>query len=222
MADQRFRIVFRGEVAAGESPDRVRERLGQRLRLSADRLERLFSGRPVVIKRGLDHTAAQKIHAAFEGAGAVCELQAEPAEPEAPATTDTASAPAAEPPSAETPAAEAPPAEPKPAAEDPGARTGAGEAPTAAAAGSEAPGDDPNRTVIPLPVPDDLGDLDIDRSESYAAPTDETPAPEIDTTGLDIADSPEPLEPPDTTTQPPQIDTSDLELAPLERPAQPR
>ena len=222
MADESFRVVFRGEIAAGESATDVRERLAQRLRLTPERIERLFSGRPVVVKRGMEQGAAEKIRAAFRQAGAICEVEAE-ASTQAPSEDPPVTPPRHT--SEARPAHTAP--EPENVREEAETSRAAGTAADPApsepvAAGSEAPGDDPNRTIIPLAIPDDVGDLEIDRGDAYVSPPDDTPPPQIDTSGLDIDDSPDPLEAPDTTTRPPEIDTSQLELAPLDAHGRPR
>lgn len=69
-----FKVIFRGELADGHSPDHVRARLAERFRMPEDRIDALFSGRPVVVKRGVDEAAARRLAQAFLEAGAVCEV----------------------------------------------------------------------------------------------------------------------------------------------------
>lgn len=53
-----MQLVFAGELLAGESRAEVRRRLGELLKLDDARLDTLFCGRQVVIKRGLDDATA--------------------------------------------------------------------------------------------------------------------------------------------------------------------
>jgi hypothetical protein len=74
MAGMRFDIQFSGELAEGADPCATRERLRDLFKLSPETVERLFSGRPVVIKRDLDEVAAARYRAAFSEVGAVLRL----------------------------------------------------------------------------------------------------------------------------------------------------
>jgi hypothetical protein len=65
-----YRLVFRGEVLDGQHAAVVRKRLGQALKLEGQKLEMLFSGRPVVIKRDADTPTAARFQALFREAGA--------------------------------------------------------------------------------------------------------------------------------------------------------
>lgn len=65
-----YKLVFRGEVLEGQHPAVVRKRLGQAVDFSEDALEKLFSGRPVVLKREADTATAAKLQMLFKKAGA--------------------------------------------------------------------------------------------------------------------------------------------------------
>ncbi|MEZ5561284.1 MAG: hypothetical protein R3E86_22430 [Pseudomonadales bacterium] len=65
-----YRLVFRGEVLDGQHPAVVRKRLAQALNLDEPRMDRLFSGEPVVLKREADTAAATHFQALFKKAGA--------------------------------------------------------------------------------------------------------------------------------------------------------
>ncbi len=69
MADS-YKLVFRGEVLEGQHPAVVRKRLGESGGFDAAQLDKLFSGRPVVVKRAADTAVAARIQSMFRKAGA--------------------------------------------------------------------------------------------------------------------------------------------------------
>ncbi|MFN3712610.1 MAG: hypothetical protein ACK4SX_03005 [Alcanivoracaceae bacterium] len=70
-----YRIVFHGNIHSGHSHEQVRERLGKLFRIEdSERLDKLFSGNPVTIKKSLDEAGARKYLAALDKAGAVVEI----------------------------------------------------------------------------------------------------------------------------------------------------
>lgn len=89
MSSTAVQLVFAGEVLTGFSHTQVREKLGRRLRLDEPRLNKLFSGQRVVIKRGLSPAEAADWVQRFRAIGAV--LHAVPAKP---ASTHSAALPA--------------------------------------------------------------------------------------------------------------------------------
>lgn len=79
MAESRFDIQFSGELVQGVDPSVVRERLRNLFKLSPEALERLMSGRPLVVKRDLDPATAARYRDAFRDAGAILHLTPSPA-----------------------------------------------------------------------------------------------------------------------------------------------
>lgn len=77
-------LVFAGEVLAGFEVDAVRQSLGEVLRLDARRLDHLFSGRPVIVKRRLTADQAAAWVRQFDALGA--RLQVLPMNEAAPPT----------------------------------------------------------------------------------------------------------------------------------------
>lgn len=73
--DARYNIVFRGELVPGADPARVRENLGKLFKMDAARVEKLFAGKAVVLKKQADQATAMKMRAMMKKAGAVCEMQ---------------------------------------------------------------------------------------------------------------------------------------------------
>lgn len=84
---QDYGVVFAGQLREGVRPEEARANLARLLRIEDPaRLDRLFSGKPVVIKKGLDADQARRYEAALRQAGVVCELRrAAPAASPAPA-----------------------------------------------------------------------------------------------------------------------------------------
>lgn len=90
-----FRIVFKGALAAGYTPEQVKNGLAKIFTLDpseptdASKLKQLLSGRPVVIKKGLTREQASRYQQVIAGAGALAEIGTDPAEQHAaPGTRD--------------------------------------------------------------------------------------------------------------------------------------
>ena len=97
MSDARFNIVFSGELVAGADPAKVRENLAKVFKMDLAKVEALFSGKPVVIKKGADEATATKFRAVLRQAGAQCEVvpldqPAQTPAPEAPAAAQESAA----------------------------------------------------------------------------------------------------------------------------------
>lgn len=87
MTEQRFDLVFRGDIVIGHDLVEVKSRLQQLFKADTARIDALFSGRPVPLKRNLDEATAVKYKAVLAKAGAEVAM--------APAASDKPSAPAA-------------------------------------------------------------------------------------------------------------------------------
>ena len=68
--DERYRLVFQGEVLDGQHAAVVKKKLGEGLKIASERLDALFSGKPVVIRKEVDTDEAARYQAAFKKAGA--------------------------------------------------------------------------------------------------------------------------------------------------------
>ena len=77
-AKERYRIVFRGELAFGTSQEEVAAHLRERLKFSDAALARFFAGKPVVLKSDLDEETAERYAKALRGAGARCVVEPMP------------------------------------------------------------------------------------------------------------------------------------------------
>jgi hypothetical protein len=70
MADEKYDLVFRGELEPGAELAQVKQNLSRLFKMDVARIEALFSGKAVVLKRGLDAETAGKYRAAIRKAGA--------------------------------------------------------------------------------------------------------------------------------------------------------
>ncbi|WP_111641081.1 hypothetical protein [Marinimicrobium alkaliphilum] len=84
MSETRYDIVFRGDLVLGQNIVEVKARLQKLFKADAARIDALFSGRPVTLKRNLDQAAAQKYRQVLEQAGIQVQVKAQ-SEPSAPA-----------------------------------------------------------------------------------------------------------------------------------------
>ncbi len=75
--EERFKIVFHGEIAADRTVDEVKQNLAKLYKSPVEKLESWFSGRAITIKAGTDRATAEKYQKIFEQAGAICAIEAE-------------------------------------------------------------------------------------------------------------------------------------------------
>ncbi len=76
MSNQEFDIIFRGDIVFGHQLADVKLRLQQLFKADAAKVDALFSGRPVPLKRGLDLASAEKYKEALTRAGAQVDIVA--------------------------------------------------------------------------------------------------------------------------------------------------
>ena len=67
----RYCFIFRGEITAGANIDEVKKNLAGLLKADSPKINSLFSGKPVIVKKNADLETCQEIKAAFEKAGAI-------------------------------------------------------------------------------------------------------------------------------------------------------
>ncbi|WP_461481495.1 hypothetical protein [Porticoccus sp.] len=75
MSEQRYEVVFRGDVVPGQAIVEVKQRLAELFAAEPARIDGMFSGRPVVVKRNLDRELAQRYQASMRKAGAVVDIR---------------------------------------------------------------------------------------------------------------------------------------------------
>lgn len=106
MSDIRYSVIFRGDLQPGFTVADVKANFGRLFKAGPEAIEKLFSGRPLAIKKNLNRDQAEQLKAKLAQVGALSTVKAEGE----PAVPKPAPAPAAE-------AA----AEPEPASMDSGA-----------------------------------------------------------------------------------------------------
>jgi hypothetical protein len=70
MSDERFDLSYKGLIAPGADPADTRRRLCAVFKLTDQGAERLFTGRPVIVKRDVDADTAARFERVFAQAGA--------------------------------------------------------------------------------------------------------------------------------------------------------
>jgi len=90
MSQDKFRVIFKGELSEGASPDDVKPKLAKILKLSDEKADKLLSGKAIVIKKNASQDVCKKIQAALKKAGAECKIKKEvpPKDAELEITTD--------------------------------------------------------------------------------------------------------------------------------------
>lgn len=86
MSDLRFDIIFRGDIVLGNRLDEVKQRMAKLFKVDAAKIEALFTGAAVPLKRNLDQAAAEKYRAVLAKAGAQVDVCAQPREIARPAS----------------------------------------------------------------------------------------------------------------------------------------
>lgn len=75
MSIKPYKIIFFGEVKANHDVDSVKNNLVLMLDLSPDRVEKMFSGKKIVIKRSETLAEAQVRQIKLEKAGIICHIE---------------------------------------------------------------------------------------------------------------------------------------------------
>ena len=87
MTQSTYDVSFNGGLVAGADLTQVKNNVASLFKTDVEKIEVMFSGKRVVVKRNLDEQTALKYQAAMKNAGAVCQItevkpvatQAEPA-----------------------------------------------------------------------------------------------------------------------------------------------
>lgn len=74
MSDDKFDVVFKGELVRSFEPSVVKKNIGQLFKIGGEKLDALFSGKIIVLKRNLDFDSATKYRVAIKKAGARVDL----------------------------------------------------------------------------------------------------------------------------------------------------
>lgn len=101
MTDKRYSVIFTGRIVEGAEPEAVKANLAKLFKVDAARVEAMFAGKPVVIKKSLDAEKARSYRDALAKAGAAVSVVEEgdanaapppPPAPAAPSTRETVAA----------------------------------------------------------------------------------------------------------------------------------
>jgi len=166
---EHYVVAFNGQLAEGKSLDVVKQGVAQLFKVDVTKIEHLFKGQWVPIKKGIDQLTAEKYQRALAKMGAICqvvsasqfaEMKASPAATErSPALDKEATAPAEKPAFAYT----------------------------SLATSTET---EPERSVI-KEAPTGLGELEgiaVEASWDHLEEPDETPPPQVDLSGVVLAE----------------------------------
>ncbi|MGV6806786.1 MAG: hypothetical protein ACWA5K_02640 [bacterium] len=177
-----FDIVFRGDLTGGKSIVEVKAALQKQFKLEEAAVDRLFSGRPVVLKKGLSESDANRFKDVLNQLGADVQLRVAEQSSETAAATDKPPA------TSSAPAAGNAPANPSVSAENP-TEESSGPGWSLGPVGGDMLSED-ERTAQP--------DVDVDTSALSLAPggvdvlADEDKKPfvsaDVDTSHLDLSD----------------------------------
>ena len=74
MADQQYQVVFRGEIAPDARIEEVKANLAKLFKTDDARIERLFSGKAIVLKKDLRQEDGERYRILLNKAGALCEV----------------------------------------------------------------------------------------------------------------------------------------------------
>ena len=75
MSDELYEIAFSGKIVEGADLEMVKKHLGRIFKADEKRLQQLFSGRRVLIKREADAATMARYRGAFDKVGAICEVR---------------------------------------------------------------------------------------------------------------------------------------------------
>lgn len=75
MSEEFYEVIFRGDLLAGQSVIEVKQRLAQLFNADATRIDQMFSGKPVVVKRNLDMETAERYQSSLLKAGALVDIR---------------------------------------------------------------------------------------------------------------------------------------------------
>jgi hypothetical protein len=74
MNASRYKLIFKGQIIEGNEIEEVRNRIADHFRIGEEKIERLFSGRPILIRKNVDFLTARRFQNIFQKAGAICEM----------------------------------------------------------------------------------------------------------------------------------------------------
>ena len=178
MSLETYDVYFSGQIIKEHDPSEVRARIGRLFKLEGAKLERLFSGQPVLIKKNLEMEQAIKYRVAFREAGALVDIRPAGHTPGAPVpapapATETAQGLSLSAPNGYDLSDCTPPVEPR-------------ELPDISGLILDQPGVTLDTRAAPEPLVIDTDDWDLDRPGTTLDETEPVPTPRIDTSTLTL------------------------------------
>jgi Tfp pilus assembly protein PilE len=82
MDDKKYRVVFTGRIEAGADLGQVKQSLAKSLKIDPSATDRLFSGKPMIVKKDADLQSCERLQQAFKRSGALCEIEEQGRKPE--------------------------------------------------------------------------------------------------------------------------------------------
>ena len=76
MQERRYKLIFEGKVQPGHTEESVKRQIKALFKADAGKMERLFSGAPIIIRNNIPQTRARLYESALIKAGAVCRILA--------------------------------------------------------------------------------------------------------------------------------------------------
>jgi uncharacterized Tic20 family protein len=70
-----YKLVFDGRILEGQNLEDVKKRLAGLLKSDIKKIDRIFAGGPVTLKKNIDYPTASKFKEALRAAGVVCEIE---------------------------------------------------------------------------------------------------------------------------------------------------
>ena len=104
MSELRYSVIFRGDLVAGYTAADVKANMARLFKAGPETIDKLFSGRPLAIKKGLAQPQAEQLQATLAKIGAQSALKAEGDVPAPPPAPSAAAAPEANSPETNPPA----------------------------------------------------------------------------------------------------------------------
>lgn len=74
MAEGNYQVIFSGQIIDGADLDMVKRNVSRVFNLDADKVEKLFCGRRLILKKQIDQATAEKYQSTMQRAGALCEI----------------------------------------------------------------------------------------------------------------------------------------------------
>jgi hypothetical protein len=187
-----FEVVFSGKLVEGAVLEQVKAKVAAMFKVEVAKVERLFSGATVSIKKGIDEATAKKYQMALQKAGAICQVVNRAAAAAAPTPPASPAAPPPVAPAAVTPEA-APVAETGTASELGLHKSVVKEVPQGLGELGGVSIDAPGVTLVEheeIPVPQiDTAALSLDQVGAELTEHEEVPEPQVDTSAFSMGEA---------------------------------